>query len=208
MTALSVILMIRRESPLAYTYNAQNTVDKITVSNKVGSKTYTFITTFTYDAMSKAGKAVTVFNGVTYQTNVFTCTETQLSQITSTDANNEIESIRFEYTGESISKAFAKFDSEKEYLYYEATKFDTNKSLYPEAYKAFMMGFMGLVDDYFYLSKNNTLTKKFYEKDGSIYTTADKAYEYNSTQPTKLTASLTESGLKNNVLKVYQYSCK
>lgn len=194
---------------LAYIYNAQNTVDKITVVYKIGTKVYTFTTTFTYDATGKANKAVTVFNGATYQTNVFTYTGTQLSQILSTDANNETENVRFEYTGENISKAYAKFDNEKEYLYYEATKFDTNKSLYPEAYKALMMGLMGLVDDYFYLNKNNTLAEKFYEDDGSIYTTADKTYEYNSnSQPTKLTATLTESGLKSNVVKVYQYSCK
>lgn len=194
---------------LAFAYTAQNTVDKITVANKVGSKVYTFTTTFTYDATGKASKAVTVFNGATYQTNVFTYSGTQISKIISTDANNEIENVRFEYLGENISKAYAKFDDEKEYLYYEATKFDTNKSLYPEAYKALAMGFMGLVDDYYYLNKNNTLAEKFYEEDGSLYYSADKTYEYNSTlQPTKLTEILNESGLKSNIVKVYQYSCK
>lgn len=194
---------------LTFTYNAQDAVDKIAVSSKVGSKVYIFTTTFTYDATGKASKAVTVFNGAVYQTNVFTYTATKLTQIVSTDANNDKERARFEYTGENISKAYVKFDDENEYLYYEATKFDTNKSLYPEAYKALFAGLMGLIDDYYYLNKNNTLAEKFYEDDGSFYYSADKTYEYNSTlQPTKLTEALNESGLKSNVVKVYQYSCK
>lgn len=194
---------------LDFTYTVQNAVDKITVTSKVGTKTYIFIVTFTYDASGKPSKAVTTFNGAVYQTNVYNYTGTQLTQILSTDANGETENSRFEYSGENIMKVYTKFDGEKEYLYYEITKFDDKKSLFPEAYKSLDLGLMGLVDDFNYLNKNNALAEKYYEEDGSMYHSADNTFEYNSTsQPTKLTAALNENGLKSTSVKTYQYSCK
>ena len=152
---------------LAFTYNAQNTVDKITVANK------------------------------------------QLMQIISTDALNNIESVRFEYSGENISKVYAKFDNDKEYLYYEITKFDAMKLNLPEAYKALAVGLAGLADDFYLLNKNNALSEKYYEEDGSIYHTTENIYEYNSTsQPTKLTGSYNENSVKITMVNNYQYNCK
>ena len=194
---------------LAFTYNAQNTVDKITVANKVGTKVYTFIIAFTYDGTGKANKAITTFNGNVYQTNVFTYTNNQLMQIISTDALNNIESVRFEYSGENISKVYAKFDNDKEYLYYEITKFDAMKLNLPEAYKALAVGLAGLADDFYLLNKNNALSEKYYEEDGSIYHTTENIYEYNSTsQPTKLTGSYNENSVKITMVNNYQYNCK
>lgn len=194
---------------LAFAYNAQNTVDKITLTDKVGTKVYTFIITFTYDGTGKASKTITTFNGNVYQTNVFTYTNSQLTQIISTDALNEIESARFEYSGENISKVYAKFDNDKEYLYYEILKFDAMKLNLPEAYKALAMGLAGLADDFYYLNKNNALSEKYYEEDGSVYHTAENIYEYNSTsQTTKLTEAYNENGVKITVVNSYQYNCK
>ena len=104
---------------------------------------------------------------------------------------------------------FTKFDGEKEYLYYEITKLDDKKRLFPEAYKSLDLGLMGLVDDFNYLNKNNALIEKYYEEDGSMYHSADNTFEYNNTsQPTKLMVALNESGLKSTSVKTYQYSCK
>jgi YD repeat-containing protein len=194
---------------LTYAYNAQNTMDKITVANKVGTKVYTFVTTFTYDASGKASKAVTTLNGAVYLTNVYTYSGTQLSQITTTYSTNDVERVRFEYTGDNVSKTYLKFDNDPEFLYYEATKFDSNKVLYPEAYKALAMGLIGLLDDYYYLNKNNTLVEKFYDEDGEAFYIANKTFEYNSTsQPTKLTELIDEDGDKSSIVRVYQYNCK
>jgi hypothetical protein len=198
------------ESDLAYafTYNAQNKVDKITITDKTDKKTLTFIVTFTYDANSQATKAVTTVNGAVYQTNTFTYVNNQISQIT-TDDQTIILKTRFEYSGDNITKVYQKFDAEKEYLYYEVTKFDDKKNAFPEAYKALAIGLTGLIDASAYLCKNNVISDKNYGDDGSVYYTSDMTYEYNTnTQPTKVTSAINEDGDKSTTVSVYQYNCK
>lgn len=192
----------------AFTYNAQSKVDKITITDKTDKKTITFIVTFTYDANNQATKAVTSYNGNTYQTNTFSYTNNQLTQIT-TDDQTYILKTRLEYSGENISKVYQKFDTEKEYLYYEVTKFDSKQNAYPEAYKAIAIGLTGLIDGFGYLSKNNVVSEKNYGDDGVAYYTADNIYEYNPTnQPTKVTAAINEDGDKSTSISAYQYNCK
>ena len=193
----------------SFSYNPQNLVDKINVAYKVGSKIYTFVGTITYDASGKATKSVTTLNGNPYQTDVFTFTNLQLTNIISTDSQGEISALRFEYLGDNISKVYQKFDSDTEYLYYEITKFDDKKTIYPEAFKVLAMGFAGLIDDFSYFNKNNTLSEKYYEDDKTILYSSDNIYEYNNTlQPTKITRAIFEDGLKSNEVKSFQYMCK
>jgi hypothetical protein len=192
-----------------FTYNTQNLVDKINVAYKVGAKVYTLIATFTYDGTGKATKSVTTLNGNPYQTDVYSFTNTQLTSIISTDNIGEVDALRFEYLGDNISKVYQKLDGDKEYLYYEITKFDDKKTFYPEAFKALAMGFAGLVDDFSYLNKNNTLSEKYYEDDKSVFFSADNTFEYNSTlQPTKVTSAIIDGGHKINIAQSFQYSCK
>ena len=198
------------ESDLTYAfiYNAQNQVDKITITDKTDKKTLTFIVTFTYDANKQATKAVTTVNGAVYQTNTFTYVNNQLSQIT-TDDQILILKTRFEYLGENIIKVYQKFDSEKEYLYHEATKFDDKKNAFPEAYKAVAMGLTDLIDGSVYLCKNNVISEKNYGDDGMVYYSSDMTYEYNTNaQPTKVTAAIDDDGNKSKTVSVYQYNCK
>jgi hypothetical protein len=192
----------------AFTYNAQNQVDKITITDKTDKKTLTFIVTFTYDANNQATKAVTTVNGAVYQTNTFAYANNQISQIT-TDDQTMVLKTRFEYSGDNITKVYQKFDAEKEYLYYEVTKFDDKKSAFPEAYKALALGLTGLIDGSAYLCKNNVVSEKNYGDDGIVYYTADNTYEYNTNaQPTKLSATINEDGSKSTSVSVYQYNCK
>lgn len=193
----------------SFTYNTQNLVDKINVAYKVGPKVYTFVATLTYDALGKATKSVTTLNGNPYQTDVYTFNNLQLTTIISTDNQGEISALRFEYLGDNISKVYQKLDSETEYLYYEITKFDDKKTLYPEAFKALAMGFAGLIDDFSYLNKNNTLSEKYYEDDKSVLYSSDNIFEYNSTlQPTKIMRAIVEDGHKSTETKSFQYVCK
>ena len=192
----------------AFTYNAQNKVDKITITDKTDKKTITFIVTFTYDANNQATKAVTTYNGKTYQTNTFSYTNNQLTQIT-TDDQTYILKTRLEYSGENVSKVYQKFDTEKEYLYYEVTKFDDKKNAYPESYKAVTIGLTGLLDGFAYLNKNNVVSEKNYGDDGIVYYTSDATYEYNTgSQPTKITSAINDSGSKSTSISAYQYNCK
>jgi hypothetical protein len=192
----------------AFTYNTQNQVDKITIADKTDKKTITFIVTFTYDANNQATKAVTTVNGAVYQTNTFTYVNKQLSEIT-TDDQIYILKTRFEYSGENVTKVYQKFDAEKEYLYYEVTKFDDKKNVFPEAYKAIAMGLTGLIDGASYLCKNNVVSEKNYGDDGIVYYKSDMLYEYNANaQPTKVTASIDEDGDKSTTVSIYQYNCK
>lgn len=192
-----------------FTYTPQNLVDKINVIYKIGTKVYTFVATFTYDGMGKPTKSVTTLNDKLYQTDVFTFNNTQLTGILSTDNIGDVVALRFEYLGDNIAKVFQKYDSDKEYLYYEITKFDDKKSVYPEAFRAFAMSFTSLVDGYIYLNKNNALSEKYYEDNKDVIYSADNTYEYNSTlQPTKITTSSIEDGLKSIDVRSYQYSCK
>ncbi|MDZ7896846.1 MAG: hypothetical protein U5N85_02300 [Arcicella sp.] len=198
------------ESDLVYsfTYNAQNQVDKITITDKTDKKTLTFIVTFTYNANNQATKAVTTVNGGVYQTNTFTYINNQLSEII-TDDQILLLKTRFEYSGENITKVYQKFDAEKEYLYYESTKFDDKKNAFPEAYKAVAMGLTGLLDGSLYLNKNNIVAEKYYGDDGFVYYTADMTYEYSTTgQPTKITSTIDEDGDKSTTVSSYQYNCK
>jgi hypothetical protein len=193
-----------------FTYNTQNSVDKINVAYKVGTKIYTFIATFTYDGTGKATKSVTTLNDKPYQTDVYAFnTNAQLSSIISTDSQGEIDALRFEYLGENIAKVYQKLDGDKEYLYYEITKFDDKKSVYPEAFKALAMGLAGLVDDFSYMNKNNALSEKYYEDDKSVFFSADNTFEYNSTlQPTKVTSLVVDAGHKITGVQSFQYNCK
>lgn len=192
-----------------FAYTTQNLVDKINVSYKVGTKVYTLIAAFIYDVTGKPTKSVTTLNGNPYQTDVYTFTNSQLASIISTDNSGEVDALRFEYLGDNIAKVYQKLDGDKEYLYYEITKFDDKKSIYPEAFKALAMGFAGLVDDFSYMNKNNTLSEKFYKDDKSIITSADNTFEYNSTlQPIKVTSSIVESGRKTTGVQSFQYNCK
>jgi hypothetical protein len=192
-----------------FTYTTQNLVDKVSVAYKVGAKVYTLVATFTYDGTGKATKSITTLNGNPYQTDVYTFTNSQLTNIVSTDNIGEVDALRFEYLGDNIAKVYQKLDNDKEYLYYEITKFDDKKSVYPEAFKALAMGFAGLVDDFSYYNKNNTLSEKYYEDDKSVIFSADNTFEYNSTlQPTKMTSAIVEDGHKINIAQSFQYSCK
>ena len=193
-----------------FTYNTQNLVDKINVAYKVGSKIYTFVATFTYDGTGKATKSITTLNDKLYQTDMYAYnTNAQLINILSTDSQGEIDALRFEYLGDNIAKVYQKLDNDKEYLYYEITKFDDKKSIYPEAFKALAMGFAGLVDDFSYLNKNNTLSEKYYEDDKSVFFSADNTFEYNSTlQPIKVTSTIVDSGHKSTGVQSFQYNCK
>jgi hypothetical protein len=192
-----------------FTYTAQNLVDKINVVYKAGTKTYTFVATFTYDATGKPAKSVTTLNDKPYQTDVYTFSNTQLTNIVSTDNIGEVDALRFEYLGDNIAKVYQKLDGDKEHLYYEITKFDDKKSVYPEAFKALAMGLAGLVDDFSYLNKNNTLSEKYYEEDKSVFYSADNTFEYNATlQPTKVTSVVVDGGHKITSVQSFQYSCK
>lgn len=193
-----------------FIYNAQSLVDKINVAYKVGSKIYTFVATFTYDGTGKAAKSVTTLNDKPYQTDVYSYnTNAQLTNILSTDNQGEMDALRFEYLGDNVAKVYQKLDNDKEYLYYEITKFDDKKSIYPEAFKALAIGFAGLVDDFSYLNKNNTLSEKYYEDDKSVFYSADNTFEYNSTlQPTKITSNIVDTGHKSTGILSFQYRCK
>jgi hypothetical protein len=192
-----------------FTYNTQSSIDKINVAYKVGTKIYTFVATFTYDGTGKPTKSVTTLNDKPYQTDVYTFNNTQLTNIVSTDNIGEVDALRFEYLGDNIAKVYQKLDKDKEYLYYEVTKFDDKKSVYPEAFKALAMGLAGLVDDFSYLNKNNALSEKYYEADKSVIFSADNTFEYNSTlQPTKVTSSIVEDGHKSTGVQSFQYICK
>ncbi len=192
-----------------FTYTPQNLVDKINVIYKIGTKVYTFVATFTYDGTGKPTKSVLTLNDKLYQTDVYTFNNTQLTGILSTDNIGDVVASRFEYLGDNIAKVYQKYDNDKEYLYYEITKFDDKKSVYPEAFRAFAMSFTSLVDGFTYLNKNNALSEKYYEDDKSVIFSADNTYEYNSTlQPTKITSSMVEDGLKSTEVRSFQYSCK
>jgi hypothetical protein len=194
---------------IGFTYNTQNLVDKVNLAYKVGTKTFNFLATFTYDANGKAIKSVTTVNGNPYQTDVYSFTNTQLTGIISTDSQGEVYASRFQYSGDNIAKVYLKLDNEKEYLYYEVTKFDEKKTLYPEAYKYLTMGLSGLVDEYGYFNKNNILSEKYYEDDGTVFYETDNVFEYNSTsQPTKITSIVNDDGDKSTSTKSYQYNCK
>lgn len=194
---------------IGFTYNTQNLVDKVNLAYKVGTKTYNFLATFTYDATGKAIKSVTTVNGNPYQTDVYSFTNTQLTGIVSTDAQGEVYASRFQYSGDNVAKVYLKLDNEKEYLYYEVTKFDEKKTVYPEAYKYLTMGLSGLVDDYAYFNKNNVLSEKYYEDDGYVFYDTNNTFEYNGTsQPTKITSIINDDGDKSTSAKSYQYSCK
>jgi len=192
-----------------FVYNTQNLVDKISVLYKVGTKAYTFVATFTYDGTGKPTKTAITLNGNLYQTNVYTFNNTQLSGVVSTDDIGDVYTLRFEYLGDNIAKAYQKYVGEKEFLYYEVTKFDDKKTVYPEAFKALAMGFAGLLDDFTYLNKNNALSEKYYEDDKSLIFSADNTFEYNSTlQPTKVTSIINDGGYKSTGIQSFQYNCK
>lgn len=194
---------------IGFTYNAQNVVDKVNLAYKVGTKTFNFLATFSYDATGKAIKSVTTVNGNPYQTDVYSFTSTQLTGIVSTDGQGEVYASRFQYSGDNIAKVYLKLDNEKEYLYYEAIKFDDKKTIYPDAYRYLSMGLSGLIDDYAYFNKNNTLSEKYYEDDGTVFFEIENVFEYNnSLQPTKITSKINDDGDKSTFAKSYQYNCK
>ncbi len=192
-----------------FTYNTQSLVDKINVAYKVGTTIYTFVATLSYDGTGKITKSVITLNNTLYQTNTYTFNNTQLASIISTDNLGEVYALRFEYLGDNIAKVYEKFENEKEYLYYEITKFDDKKPVYPEAFKTLMVGFAGLVNEYGYLNKNNALSEKYYEDDKTVFLSAENSFEYNSNlQPTKMTSTMVEDGNKINIVQSFQYSCK
>jgi YD repeat-containing protein len=194
----------------SFTYNAQSLVDKIAVTVKNSSGSFAYSLNFTYDVSGKTTKAVAVVQGTTYQTNIFTYTNGQLTKITTTDYQSNLLVTRLEYTGENISKVYQQFDTDKEYLYYEVSKFDDKKNFYPEAYRAFALGHIGLEDNFIFLNKNNVLSEKFYDEiSGAVNYTSDNTYEYNSTsQPTKITSAINYLGKKSTASNTYQYTCK
>jgi hypothetical protein len=145
-----------------FAYTTQGLVDKVTVTDKSGSKPVVFVVTYNYDATNKATKAVTAYNGKPYQTNEISYNATnQVAKIVTTDANANVLATRLEYSGENVTKVFQKFDDDKEYLYYEITKFDDKKSVYPDAYKSLFLGLAGLIDGAPFLNKNNATEEKY-----------------------------------------------
>jgi hypothetical protein len=194
----------------AFTYNTQNLVDKINVNVKNASGSFAYSVTFTYDASGKATKSIVGIQGTTYFTNVFTYTNAQLTKIITSYNTGSLLNTRIEYTAENISKVYQQFDTDKEYLYYEISKFDDKKNFYPNAYRALALGLTGLFDGFTYLNKNNALSEKFYdETTGTVSYTSDNIYEYNSTlQPTKITSAINNGGKKSSVSNTYQYTCK
>ncbi|MEA5460032.1 hypothetical protein VB796_13330 [Arcicella sp. LKC2W] len=193
-----------------FIYNTQNLVEKVNLAYKIGTKVYTFVATFTYDGTGKATKAVTTLSDKPYQTSVFAYNaNAQLSNITTTYSQGETDALRFEYLGNNIAKVFEKLDKDPEYLYYEITKFDDKQNIYPEAFRAIALGFSGLVDDFSYLTKNNSLSEKFYEEDKYVFYTENHTFEYNSTsQPIKRTSDIDDDGDKYTSVLSFQYNCK
>ncbi len=193
-----------------FVYTAQGLVDKVTVTDKSGSKPIVFVVTYSYDATNKATKAVTSFNGKPYQTNEISYSTTnQVAKIVTTDANANVLATRLEYSGDNVTKVFQKFDSEKEYLYYEITKFDDKKNIYPDAYKSLFVGLAGLIDGAPFLNKNNAIEDKYYDDSGIAYYTEQRTFEYNSTMyPTKITSNVNDDGTKSTEVKNYSYNCK
>jgi hypothetical protein len=192
-----------------FNYTAQGLVDKLTISDKSTGKVNVFTVAITYDATNKATKAVTSVNGKPYQTNEVSYNANQIAKIVTTDVNANVIATRFEYTGDNVSKVFQKFDGEKEYLYYEITKFDDKKNAYPEAYKALLIGLTGLIDGASFINKNNALEEKYYDDAGIVYYTSQHAFEYNATMyPTKITSNINDDGTKTTEVSTYTYTCK
>jgi hypothetical protein len=193
-----------------FTYTAQGLVDKVTVTDKSNSKPIVFVVTYSYDATNKATKAITAYNGKPYQTNEISYNATnQAVKIVTTDANANVLVTRLEYLGENVAKVFQKFDDEKEYLYYEITKFDDKKNIYPDAYKALFVGLAGLIDGAPFLNKNNAIEDKYYDDLGVAYYSEQRSFEYNSTlYPTKITSNINDDGDKSTEVSTYVYNCK
>jgi hypothetical protein len=193
----------------AFTYNGQNTVDKINITDKTAaSKPLTLEVTFSYDGSGRASSAITTVNGTKYQTNTFTYTGSQLSVITTQDGTNTLKT-RFEYAGENVRKVFQQFDRDPEYLYYEITQVDDKLSASPEAYRAITLGLTGLFDAYSFMCKNNPLSEKYYDDDNQVFYTVDFAYEYNaSMKPSRISRTTIEDGDKSTTTEWLSYLCK